>query len=81
MRRRRLESIPKIKPHEVLVWRIGGRYTMDKQELCAHDDTVVRASSSVSVASVRPGTEVVDSFPIGAQDAAELTVQGPGKVI
>jgi hypothetical protein len=74
MKRRRLEDIPKIKPHEVLVWRVGGRYIMDRRELRVHDDTVVRASS-VSVVSVRPDTEVEVSFPIDAQDASEFTVK------
>jgi hypothetical protein len=74
MKRRKLEDIPKIKPHEVLVWRVGGRYVMDRRELRAHDDAVVRASS-VSVVSVRPDTEVEVSFRIDAQDAAEFTVK------
>jgi hypothetical protein len=73
-RRRELEDIPKIKPHEVLVWRVGGRYVMDRRELRAHDDTVVRASS-VSVVSVRPDTEVGVSFRIDSQDASEFTVK------
>jgi hypothetical protein len=74
MKRRRLEDIPKIKPHEVLVWRVGSRYIMDRRELRVHDDTVVHASS-VSVVSVRPDTEVEVSFAIDAQDAAEFTVK------
>jgi hypothetical protein len=74
MKRRKLEDIPKIKPHEVLVWRVGGRYVMDRRELRAHDDTVVHASS-VSVVSVRPDTEVEVSFLIDAQDAAEFRVK------
>jgi hypothetical protein len=74
MKRRKLEDIPKIKPHEVLVWRVGGRYVLDRRELRAHDDTVVHASS-VSVVSVRPDTEVEVSFLIDAQDAAEFTVK------
>lgn len=67
-------DIPKIKPHEVLVWRVGGRYIVDRRELRTHDDTVVRASS-VSVVSVRPDTEVEVSFKIDSQDAAEFTVK------
>jgi hypothetical protein len=74
MKRRKLEDIPKIKPHEVLVWRVGSRYIMDRRELRAHDETVVHASS-VSVVSVRPDTEVEVSFLIDAQDAAEFTVK------
>jgi hypothetical protein len=74
VKRRKLEDIPKIKPHEVLVWRVGGRYIVDRRELRAHDDTVVRASS-VSVVSVRPDTEVEVSFKIDSQDAAEFTVK------
>jgi len=74
VKRRNLEDIPKIKPHEVLVWRVGSRYVIDRRELRAHDDTVVRASS-VSVVSVRPGTEVEVSFRIDSQDASEFTVK------
>jgi hypothetical protein len=71
---KRRKDIPKIKPHEVLVWRVGGRYIVDRRELRAHDDTVLRASS-VSVVSVRPDTEVGVSFTIDSQDAAEFTVK------
>ena len=74
VKRRNLEDIPKIKPHEVLVWRVGSRYVIDRRELRSHDDTVVRASS-VSVVSVRPGTEVEVSFRIDSQDASEFTVK------
>lgn len=73
-KRRANSDIPKIKPHEVLVWRVGTRYIVDPQRLQATDDTVVRASS-VSVVSVRPGTEVVVSFPIDSQDSAEFVVK------
>lgn len=74
VKRRNLEDIPKIKPHELLVWRVGGRYIVDRRELRVHDDTVVRASS-VSVVSVRPDTEVEVSFKIDSQDASEFTVK------
>jgi hypothetical protein len=74
LKRRALDDIPKIKPHEVLVWRVGSRYVMDRRELRAHDDTVVRASS-VSVVSVRPDTEVEVSFRIDSEDASEFTVK------
>jgi hypothetical protein len=73
-KRRELEDIPKIKPHEVLVWRVGSRYVIDRRELRAHDDTVVRASS-VSVVSVRPDTEVEVSFRIDSEDASEFAVK------
>ena len=67
-------EIPKIKPHEVLVWRTGDRFIVDPRELQAHDHTVVHASS-VSVVSVRPGTEVPVEFRIDTQDAAEFVVR------
>jgi hypothetical protein len=73
-KRRERDEIPKLKPHEVLIWRVGNRYVIDRRELRAHDDTVVRASS-VSVVSVRPGTEVEVSFPIDSQDGQEFTVK------
>jgi len=74
LKRRDLDDIPKIKPHEVLIWRVGSRYVLDRRELRAHDDTVVRASS-VSVVSVRPDTEVEVSFRIDSEDASEFTVK------
>jgi len=74
VKRRKLEDIPKIKPHELLVWRVGNRYVVDRRELRAHDDTLVRASS-VSVVSVRPDTEVGVSFRIDSQDASEFAVK------
>ena len=67
-------EIPKIKPHEVLVWRTGDRFIVDPRELQAHDHTVVHASS-VSVVSVRPGTEVQVEFRIDTQDAAKFVVR------
>jgi hypothetical protein len=74
LKRRDLNDIPKIKPHEVLIWRVGSRYVLDRRELRGHDDTVVRASS-VSVVSVRPDTEVEVSFRIDSEDASEFTVK------
>ena len=50
-RRRDRDEIPRTRPHEVLIWRVGNQYVMDQRELRAHDNTVVRASS-VSVVSV-----------------------------
>jgi hypothetical protein len=73
-KRRENTEIPKIKPHEVLVWRVGGRYVVDRRELRVHDDTVVRASS-VSIVSVRPGMEVEVSFRIDSQDSEEFNVR------
>jgi hypothetical protein len=74
VKRRNPGDIPKIKPHEVLVWRVGSRYVVDRRELRAHDDILVRASS-VSVVSVRPDTEVEVSFEIDSQDAAKFAVK------
>lgn len=74
VKRRESYEIPRIKPHEVLIWRVGDRYVKDQRELRAHDDTVVHASS-VSVVSVRPDTEVAVSFRIDWQDSAEFTVK------
>src|SRR6185437_3160611 len=73
-RRRDKGEIPKIRPHEVLVWRVGNRYIVDRRQLRPHDDTVVRASS-VSVVSIRPDTEVQVSFRVDSMDAAEFTVK------
>jgi hypothetical protein len=73
-KRRENTEIPKIKPHEVLVWRVGARYVVDRRELRAHDDAVVRASS-VSIVSVRPGTEVTVSFRVDSRDSLEFTVK------
>jgi len=73
-KRRENSEIPKIKPHEVLVWRIGTQYVVDARQLQASDDTVIRASS-VSVVSVRPSTEVEVSFEVDSEDAAKFTVK------
>jgi hypothetical protein len=73
-RRRENTDIPKIKPHEVLVWRVGARYVVDRRALRVQDETVVRASS-VSIVSVRPGTEVEVSFRIDSQDASAFNVK------
>ena len=67
-------EIPKIRPHEVLVWRDGNRFIVDPRELRAHDHTVVHASS-VSVVSVRPGTEVPVEFRIDTRDSAKFVVR------
>jgi hypothetical protein len=72
--RREKGERPKIKPHEVLVWRVGNKYIVDERQLQASHDTVVRASS-VSVVSVRPGTEVEVSFRIDSEDASHFTVK------
>jgi hypothetical protein len=74
IKRRDKSEIPKIKPHEVLIWRVGDRYVKDQRQLRGFDDIVVRASS-VSVVSVRPGTEVEVSFRIDSRDASEFTVK------
>lgn len=74
IKRRDSSDIPKIKPHEVLVWRVGSRYVVDARQLQVSDDTVVRASS-VSVVSVRPSTEVEVSFQIDSEDAAKFTIK------
>jgi hypothetical protein len=73
-KRREAYEIPKIKAHEVLVWRVGDRYIRDARQLRRSDDIVVDASS-VSVVNVRPGTEVEVSFEIDSQDASEFTIK------
>jgi hypothetical protein len=74
IRRRENTEIPRLRPHEVLVWRVGGRYLADTRELRARDDVIVRASS-VSVVSVRPATEVEVSFQVVSRDNSEFTVK------
>jgi hypothetical protein len=73
-KRRDKSEIPRIKPHEVLVWRIGDRYIRDARQLRRSDDIVVDASS-VSVVNVRPGTEVEVSFTVDSQDASAFTIK------
>lgn len=68
------DEIPKIKPHEVLVYRVGDRFVVDERRLGAYDDTVVSASS-VSVVSVQRGTEVPVSFRIDSMDASAFMVR------
>jgi CHAT domain-containing protein len=74
IKRRDNSGIPAIKAHEVLVWRVGGRYVVDSGKLRARNDTVVRASS-VSIVSIRPGTEVEVSFQVDSADALEFSVK------
>jgi hypothetical protein len=73
-KRREKDEIPKIKPHEVLVYRVGSKFVVDERELRAYHTMVVRASS-VSVVSVQCGTEVEVSIKIDSQDASEFTVK------
>ena len=73
-KRRDKSQIPKIKAHEVLVWRVGNKYIVDSRQLRDSDDVVVDASS-VSVVSVRRGTEVEVSFTIDSRDASVFTVK------
>jgi hypothetical protein len=73
-KRRDRSEIPKIKAHEILVWRVGDKYVIDSRQLRGSDDVVVDASS-VSVVSVRPGTEVAVSFRIDSKDASLFTVR------
>jgi hypothetical protein len=73
-KRREKNEIPKIKPHEVLVYRVGSKFVVDERELRVHDTMVVRASS-VSVVSVQCGTDVEVSIRIDSQDASEFTVK------
>jgi len=73
-KRRDKSEIPTIRAHEVLVWRVGDEYVVDSRQLSDSDDVVVDASS-VSVVSVRPGTEVAVFFEIDSQDASVFTVK------
>jgi hypothetical protein len=73
-KRREKTDIPTIKAHEVLVWRVGERYIVDRRELRVTDDIVVRASS-VSVVSVRPDTKVQVEFEIDSRDGEQFVVR------
>jgi hypothetical protein len=73
-KRRDTEEIPKIKPHEVLVYRVGSKFVVDERRLRTYDEMVVHASS-VSVVSVRRGTEVTVSFQIDSKDGLKFTVK------
>jgi hypothetical protein len=71
--RRESGEIPPLKPHEVLVYRVGAKFVVDQRQLRRHDDNVVRASS-VSVVSVRRGTEVGVDFEIDSRDGLRFKV-------
>jgi hypothetical protein len=71
--RRESSEIPPLKPHEVLVYRVGAKFVVDQRQLRRHDDNVVRASS-VSVVSVRRGTEVGVDFEIDSRDGLRFKV-------
>jgi hypothetical protein len=71
--RRESSEIPPLKPHEVLVYRVGAKFVVDERQLRRHDDHVVRASS-VSVVSVRRDTEVGVDFEIDSRDGLKFKV-------
>lgn len=64
------------------MWRVGNKYVVDSRQLRDSDDVVVDAPS-VSVVSVRPGTEVEVSFTIDSREASGrrygLGPQRPGQ--
>jgi hypothetical protein len=71
--RRERSEIPALQPHEVLVYRVNGRFVMDDGRLGLDDDDVINATS-VSVVNMRREAEVATNFTIDSQDASQFSV-------
>lgn len=72
---RRLDSdVPTLKPHEVLVYRVGGHFIVDDRRRSLDHSQVVNATS-VSVVNMQRGADVAVSFEIISKDEAKFAVQ------
>jgi hypothetical protein len=66
-------EIPRLNPHEVRVFRVGGHFVVDDGRHKRDDNRVVNATS-VSVVNMRRGADVAATFEIDSQDAARFAV-------
>lgn len=72
---RRLNGeLPRLNPHEVLVYRAGGHFIVDDGRRRPDDSQVVNATS-VSVVNMRRDADVEATFTIASKDAAQFAVQ------
>jgi hypothetical protein len=72
--RRADDEVPALNPHEVLVYRVDGKFIVDDGRRRPDHNQVVNASS-VSVVNMRRRADVDVSFTITSKDAASFTVQ------
>jgi hypothetical protein len=72
--RRPDDEVPTLNPHEVLVYRVNGKFIVDDGQRRPDHNQVVNASS-VTVVNMRRGADVSVSFEIASRDAAVFTVQ------
>ena len=72
--RRPDDEMPTLNPHEVLVYRVNGKFVVDDGQRRPDHNQVVNASS-VSIVNMRRGADVGVSFEITSRDAAVFTVQ------
>jgi hypothetical protein len=72
--RRDDDEIPKINPHEVLVYRVGGQYVVDDGSKRPDDGQVINAIN-VSVVSMQQGAQVAATFEIDSMDASKFMIR------
>lgn len=72
-RRRTADELPSVAAHEVLVFRVEGRYILDTGRRQLHDEQLVRASH-VSVVDLSRNVLVTARLTIPSAEAAEFTV-------
>lgn len=73
-KRRDAEELPKADAHEVWVYRVDGRYIVNRGELARDDDTVVRADC-VSLVNMSRGAPVTVEMTIQSAEATAFTMR------
>ncbi|MEU6025312.1 hypothetical protein [Micromonospora sp. NPDC047134] len=73
-KRRNAEELPKASAHEVWVYRVDGRYVVNRGELARDDDNVVRADC-VSLVNVSRGMPVTVEMTIQSAEASDFTMR------
>lgn len=73
-KRRDAAELPKAGAHEVWVYRVEGRYVVNRGELARDDDDVVRADC-VSLVNVSRGVPVTVEMTIPSAEASDFTVR------
>jgi len=73
-KRRNPDEVPRAGAHEVWVYRVDGRYIVDRGELQREDDQVVRADL-VSLVNVGEGVPITVDLAIPSAEASDFTVR------
>lgn len=73
-RKREAHELPTVSAHEVMVYRVDGKYHLDTGQGRLSDQPVVEASH-VSVVDLRRNTPVTVLLPIPSAEASEFTVE------